>query len=61
MGDKLGKRVLIGEHVRVGKYKLLELEDSVSIMGNVILGYAVGGRISLKKGVLVEHDVVFCK
>lgn len=59
MGAKIGRNVIINSKVSVGAYNLLELQDDVSIMSNVLLGYAIGGRIVLKKGALIGHDVTF--
>lgn len=54
----LGKNVTIEENVRIGSIHLIKMEDNVSVMGNVVLGYGIGGKIVLKKGALIGHDVV---
>lgn len=59
MAGNFGKSVSVGENVKKGSYKLLQIDNYVSILGNVVLGYAIGGRIILKEGALIGHDVLF--
>lgn len=59
LGKNFGKNIVIHSNVSVGSPQLLEIRDDVSIMGHVQLGYAVGGKIILDKGVLIGHDVTF--
>lgn len=58
-GKKIGNNVDIGENVKVGNFKLLLIEDNVSILGDVIMGYGIGGKIILRKGALIGHDSTF--
>lgn len=57
--NNMGNNVQINSNVHIGSTALLKFGNDVSIMGNVILGYAIGGNIILKDGVLIGHDVLF--
>lgn len=59
LGNKFGKNITISNKVNIGSFQLLEIHDDVSIMSNVILGYAIGGKIILQQGALIGHDVTF--
>lgn len=55
----MGQNVQINNKVSFPSPDLLKIHDNVSIMSNVLLGYGVGGKIILKEGALVGHDVTF--
>lgn len=59
MGKNFGHNVIIDTGVRIGSPSLLEIHNNVSILGDVILGYAIGGKIIFKEGALVGHNVTF--
>ena len=59
LGINIGENVEINSNVAHASWELLEIQDNVSIMSNVILGYGVGGKIILKNGALIGHDVIF--
>jgi maltose O-acetyltransferase len=57
--ENLGNGVIFGNNVIIGSSKLVKIGQNSRIGGNVLLGFGIGGRITIGKDALIAESVVF--